>query len=567
MRAIYVLMGLALSSCTGLPGDALTRESLIGPPKPPSREAQAYAHYITAALYTRLNRDEEALEQIQRTVDLDPKALSPMISLIHGHLLNHDFQSALAAAEQAAERFPDRASLHIALGELYHHFERYDEAVAAFERAIELDPENAAGYGALLEIQEQTNDLVAAIDIYRRLLEMRPDSAQLHIQLGLNLAIIEDYEAARATLERALELDPSKPQPRLVLGMVYLELGENEQAAAQFEKVLEADAENKRAREHLAVALARLGRPAGALEQLDTLTQTHGGDARHTLERILLLIRAERFEQAADVAPPEGLPVLGALFHALARQRAALPFRPIIESLDTLEGDIDVECDLALGDVLFFFGQKSAGQELLDAVETWQNDGLASRTLGLFAGRILIFIEEYSQAEQALVDVLEHFGPSKNLHYYLAVVYDELGMFEAMETHLLACLELDPDDPEVMNYLGYMYAVEGVKLDKAEELLNDALALDPENGFYLDSLGWIHYRKGDAEQAIEYIKRALKNMDQDDAEVRDHLGDAYLLEGDVERAVAEWERSLRLDPKRDGVAEKIEAHKQRAPSS
>ena len=70
----------------------------------------------------------------------------------------------------------------------------------------------------------------------------------------------------------------------------------------------------------------------------------------------------------------------------------------------------------------------------------------------------------------------------------------------------------------------------------------------------------MYYRRGNADKAIEYIRRAIVAMDHDDAILRDHLGDAYLMKGDKKRAVSEWRRARRLDPKLDGVQEKIDKH-------
>jgi len=133
--------------------------------------------------------------------------------------------------------------------------------------------------------------------------------------------------------------------------------------------------------------------------------------------------------------------------------------------------------------------------------------------------------------------------------------------FEQTEKHLKAYLTLDPDDPDILNFLGYLYADNDIHLDEALLLLEQALDQDPNNGYYLDSLGWIYYRMGDAEKAIDLIQKAIYNMDSDDAVLRDHLGDAYYLKGDIKRALAEWDRAYRLDPTLESVKEKLEQHR------
>ncbi len=91
-------------------------------------------------------------------------------------------------------------------------------------------------------------------------------------------------------------------------------------------------------------------------------------------------------------------------------------------------------------------------------------------------------------------------------------------------------IELNPDNAPALNYLGYTYAEQGVKLDEAESLIRRALAISPNDGFYLDSLGWVSYQRGDYVTAIEYLERAV-TLAGDDPTISEHLGDAYLKAG------------------------------------
>jgi Flp pilus assembly protein TadD len=215
-----------------------------------------------------------------------------------------------------------------------------------------------------------------------------------------------------------------------------------------------------------------------------------------------------------------------------------------------------VETSQYLNPLLYLFGQEEVGQLLASEFEALRSEGVRSQRLEILTGRVYMLRERYAEAEPALLRALE-LGDNKWPHFYLGLVYDELDRFRDAEKHLKACLALDPNDPEIMNNLGYIYAVQDTKLDEAERLLSQALELEPNNGFYLDSLGWVHYRKGEPDKAIEYIRRALSALERDDAILRDHLGDAYLLKGETVRALGEWKRARRLDPKLEGVQEKI----------
>jgi tetratricopeptide (TPR) repeat protein len=113
----------------------------------------------------------------------------------------------------------------------------------------------------------------------------------------------------------------------------------------------------------------------------------------------------------------------------------------------------------------------------------------------------------------------------------------------------------------VLNYLGYMNADRGVRLDEARGLLEKAVALDPGNGAYLDSLGWAFYRLGQLAEAEEKLRQALERSG-DNAVILDHLADTLRRRGRVEEALGFWKRALEGEDEdgeldRAGVERKI----------
>ena len=100
-----------------------------------------------------------------------------------------------------------------------------------------------------------------------------------------------------------------------------------------------------------------------------------------------------------------------------------------------------------------------------------------------------------------------------------------------------------PRDAMTLNYLGYMLADRGNRLDEALGYIRRAVALDPQNGAYLDSLGWVYYKMGNYELAEENLRRASERMG-DDPTIHDHLGELYMKTGRVKLAANHWERSL-----------------------
>ncbi|WP_394705828.1 tetratricopeptide repeat protein [uncultured Hyphomonas sp.] len=115
------------------------------------------------------------------------------------------------------------------------------------------------------------------------------------------------------------------------------------------------------------------------------------------------------------------------------------------------------------------------------------------------------------------------------------------------EADLKQALQIEPNSPLVLNYLGYAYVDQGIHLEEGLDLIRTALTYDPDSGFITDSLGWAYYRLGRYELAIYFLEKAVE-LEPGDPTLNDHLGDAYWRSGRKLEAKYQWERSLRLEP-------------------
>lgn len=120
------------------------------------------------------------------------------------------------------------------------------------------------------------------------------------------------------------------------------------------------------------------------------------------------------------------------------------------------------------------------------------------------------------------------------IKYELAMMYEQQGSFEEMETLLREVISLKPSSPDAYNALGYVFADRNMHLDEAQLLLDRAVALAPDNPFILDSMGWLQFRLGNLELALEYLENAFELSEQ--ADIAAHLGEVLWVKGDKDRA-------------------------------
>jgi len=133
------------------------------------------------------------------------------------------------------------------------------------------------------------------------------------------------------------------------------------------------------------------------------------------------------------------------------------------------------------------------------------------------------------------------------LLYMRAVDFQQSDRWAEAERDLAAALKLRPDEPELLNFLGYSWIDRGEKLPQAMAMVKKAVDLNPRSGAMLDSLGWGYYRLGDYATAVEKLEAAVV-LEAADPDVNNHLGDAYWRAGRRVEAQFQWRRVLTLSP-------------------
>lgn len=160
--------------------------------------------------------------------------------------------------------------------------------------------------------------------------------------------------------------------------------------------------------------------------------------------------------------------------------------------------------------------------------------------------------------DQALARIKEPRARDWMLHYARAMTLDAKGDWPGTEAGLKKALELQPDQPSVLNYLGYSWIDRGQRLDEGKAMIEKALSLRPHDGFFTDSLGWALFKLGKPEQAVEMLEKALE-LEPGDPSINDHLGDAYWAVGRKGEARFQWSRAAHQAGKDDGLRRSAEA--------
>jgi len=281
----------------------------------------------------------------------------------------------------------------------------------------------------------------------------------------------------------------------------------------------------------------------------------------------LLTIRQGAAE--ALIAPASVLLVRKQSELALAYLRLSLRLDPDQGEAWVMVGDI-LSGGGDTADARLAFGEPKPGSPQYASARqklTWlaQNDGDKAQALKLaretyatepdnedaavMLADLLRIDENYVESATVLDKVIGAKGDKADwrLLYMRAIDYQESNRWPDAERDLRAALKLKPDDPELLNFLGFSWIDRGEQLPLALSMVQKAVELDPQSGAMIDSLGWGYFRLGNYAEAVEKLEAAVE-LEPADPDVNDHLGDAYWRVGRETEARFQWRRVLTLTP-------------------
>jgi tetratricopeptide (TPR) repeat protein len=352
----------------------------------------------------------------------------------------------------------------------------------------------------------------------------------------------------------AVETPPTLRVAQLA-GNFYERHGEADAARALYQSVAASDDSDV-----AASGLARLGQGAkpdrvvaspadGAAEAMFDLASLL--NERETLDAGLVYARL-----ALDLKPDFTLAQLlaGEMREAQDREAAALELYRAVDAKSPFAWTARLRAALAL-DAL---SRTDEARATLEAMATERPDrSEALIELGDIERSHSRFTEAASAYSRGLDRIHDANPRNWRIYYSRGVAYERAGDWPRAEADLKHALELQPDQPLVLNYLGYTWIDKGENIDQAMKMIQRAVELRPTDGYIVDSLGWAYYRLGDYARATQTLERAIELVPEDPT-INDHLGDAYWRNERLGEARFQWRRALQFKPEADEV-KKIEA--------
>ncbi len=276
--------------------------------------------------------------------------------------------------------------------------------------------------------------------------------------------------------------------------------------------------------------------------QAQAQTQTQGSETPAAANTGALLML--RFSETLDPASSETRLMLADADEALHVPAASLAALATVPPGDPLFPLVEIrQAELQRG-----LGHDDAARDLLSRLSAaFPRQPVPARELGEMFSDEHRYLEADTAFDRAIADLPQPTGDDWQLFFDRAVSLDRSRQWNRAEADLRRALSLSPEQPFVLNYLGYSYAEQGRDLDEARHMLERALDQKPHDGAFLDSLGWIILKQGHVDQAIETLQEAAETTPEDPT-VNYHLGVAYWQAGRRMEAQDQWQRALILNP-------------------
>jgi len=479
---------------------------------------------LLGRLYRLNNEMLKAEGAFKQAVKLDPQSEEAVIGL--AYLYGEEGDNARAVATLNA--VPDKSGkIWAAMGVTYEQQKEYKKAIAAFKQAVEYDHDNLDAQRGLAQNLLNDNQSLAALEQYKQIAEADPQDAQTFLRIAEIYRRTGKFDLALDSLKKAEALVQDSLDVPFNIAMVYEAQGRYDEAIATLQKLLEKTVKASGSYTtgegtNRAVFLERLGaiyrevnKTQLAVDTFRKMLDLGDENASRGYQQIIETYRdAKQWEQATAAAKEA--------VQKLPKDRG---LRLILDGQLADSG----QADQAIADVKSQLKGNTEDRELYTTLST-----------------IYQRLRRWKESEDAL-DQAEKLSTKREekdyILYMRGALYERQKKYDAAEDMFKRILAADPQNAMILNYLGYMLADRGVRLEEALGYVKRALELDPQNGAYLDSLGWVYFKLGNYELAEANLRRAAEKI-SNDGTVLEHLADLYQKTGRLKLAAAHWERAL-----------------------
>jgi len=486
---------------------------------------RAFEYYSNGSIFEMMGEYFHANEQYEKALKYHPDSDEIRYAYANTFLRLRDYDRALVEIKKIGNR--DMRTWFL-MANTYRALGNRDSSITAYHKVVGIDSNDVQSYYHIATFYRESGNLDSTIWGYENIARINP-TFRVYQELG-NLYIQKrDIKNAEASYIQALGMDSSQANLQSFIGM-----------SAIYED-----------REDM----------VGAVEMLEIAARLAPDDMRLQGRLLDMHVIGEQYLKGIAVAR-HILSVTQEDFF-IARRLAMMYFD--IDSLTTADSIFTALIEAGDENLInhYYSGRISLIYEDSERAKfhftrlTAMADSVVDGWLNLgFVYRIQDSVDLEVAAYTTGLKYMSNADDSTRLLFNLGGTLEQHDRFDDAVAAFELLLQIMPDHAPTLNYLGYMLAEEGVRLEYARDLVKHAIELSPDNGAYIDSYGWVLYNMGDYKKALKELLRAYKLIAIDPV-VAEHVGDAYEALGDMENAHKYWRKALELNPDNQDLVEKL----------
>ncbi|MCW8955435.1 MAG: tetratricopeptide repeat protein [Gammaproteobacteria bacterium] len=414
-----------------------------------------------------------------------------------GHILSREAsaKTALEILKRLNKQYPKQPRLLMLQAGYEANFKQYEAALALMNQVLVLEPNLADAYQIKAQILMGLGKQQLAAEAMAQAVDKRPEDTRLRLRYARMLIQMKQFESAWAEFIQLDKEQPDNESILLSLGLLAIEIDNKPEAIKYLQKIVDQGTRNPQVFYYL-----------GRIRQND-------GDLAEAIKL---------YEQVTA-------------------------------------GEFVLDASIRVASLLAEAGQVDAGLAKLQALLSMVQNDQGQIRIYLAQGEVLRSVNRQQDA-MAIYDLALKVAPDNtDLLYARALTAEKLDMLERAEADLRKVLKSEPDNANALNALGYTLADRTQRYEEAKKYILKAAQLLPDDPAILDSLGWVYYRLGEYQTAIKWLRKAFAHLE--DAEIAAHLGEVLWVSGQHQEAQKIWQRGLKLNSQHSVLLNTIKRYK------
>jgi tetratricopeptide (TPR) repeat protein len=565
---VHLEMASLLDKTTGRAREAIENAeeaSRLDPQDPDPHWLLAQIYFRSRERGTAAEAMPKAIEQLERLKELTPGDERVYYALGGAYFAVNKPEKAIEAYEKFQSFSTGTDNGYREIAKYYGQSGNDEKAVEYLMKGLKIQPDSAESIALLAVTYSKQNKNKEAIPLYRKLLELTGNNQNVSRDLAAALVEENDYGSALEILDELLKNPALSDDAGLqfLRGKALFGQRKFSEAAPIFQSVIDENPNALEAHFYLGRVSEETGKYDEAVKIFSSLADKAAGGSeearnnrfvfqQHLAANYLEMGNHEKaiamYVEMVKVDPKRANPQLLNAYRLSKQFDKAIPLGKELYSKDPGDLEIGMIYARSLADA----GKSRDGADVLSKL--LQSN---PNNVDLYVNLSQVYLQEkrYADAEKILrraEDKAPKNQSNERLKIQLASVYERQKDFDRAESIFKEILKTNPQNAVALNYIGYMLADRGVRLEEALQYVKEALAIDPQNGAYLDSLGWAYFKLNDMANAEKYLLQA-DGLVKNDPTIDEHLGDLYFKTGNLQKAEEFWKRSVSIGTEQEDV--------------